>query len=76
MTRETMKTLFWIGVIATAVLVVMFIYAAIHLKPDEWVINNPPIKVINGCQYIKSHREEGYNLTHAGNCTNEVHFPK
>ena len=31
------------------------------------------VEVIDGCQYIQTWTGYGYNLTHKGNCTNQIH---
>lgn len=38
--------------------------------------NNGKIVVIDQCQYIQVWNGHGYNITHKGNCTNEVHLKK
>ncbi len=64
-------------IIIASTVVGMLIYAAAILRPEEWVFHDPRIEVINGCQYIKTPQDNGgYNLVHAGNCTNEVHAPR
>ena len=39
-------------------------------------VNNNSIKVIDGCQYIKSYNGHGWDLVHKGDCTNTIHYKK
>ncbi len=37
---------------------------------------NNSIKVIDNCEYIRTYNGHGWNLTHKGNCTNNIHYKK
>ena len=37
---------------------------------------NNTIKVVDGCEYIRTYNGHGWNLTHKGNCTNTIHYKK
>ena len=43
----------------------------IHVR----MLNNS-IKVIDNCEYIRTYNGHGWNLTHKGNCTNNIHYKK
>jgi hypothetical protein len=43
----------------------------IHVR----MLNNS-IKVIDNCEYIRTYNGHGWNLTHKGNCTNNIHYNK
>lgn len=47
------------------------IACGIHIR----MVNNS-IKVIDNCEYIRTYNGHGWNLTHKGNCTNNIHYKK
>lgn len=76
MKKNILWIIFWVMVASAFVgFTGTAIYCAKNGVPFE--MPDPRIEVINGCQYIKTpNGNDGYSLTHAGNCTNEVHLPK
>jgi len=63
------KDIFWGGVFVFIILAT--IGYALWMRA-----NNNSIKVIDGCQYIRTWNGHGFSLTHKGNCTNFIHYKK
>jgi hypothetical protein len=56
----------------TLILLAVLLCGCVPERTVTDVSNEVNIRVIDGCEYIRTHVYSGYTLTHKGNCTNHV----